>query len=81
MWWKVYLTNNIFLSTSPFLKPTHWEQVYLPLIKPVHCKKGDKLFIDIFSKTGYKIGVNVTWKITLKRNSQIIEQFDNSNIK
>jgi hypothetical protein len=53
LWWKAELGagSNVFLSTSPFDSPTHWEQAFLPLLQPFQWKKGQTLGIQIHSNT------------------------------
>lgn len=72
VWWECDLVPGVTLSTSPFAKPTHWEQIFLPLLSPIETKKGDRLSCRITADSNYKIGLNVTWRTTLHRGKRSI---------
>lgn len=60
LWWQVELVEGITLSTSPMAAPTHWEQVYLPLLQPVTLAAGQELDLSLASDT--RNGVRLTWE-------------------
>lgn len=62
VWWNCELTPGITLSTSPFSKPTHWEQIFLPLIKPLNLKSGKTLNLSITSDSRREIGIRLRWE-------------------
>lgn len=64
-WWEAELVEGVRLSTSPFEPPTHWEQVFVPLLEPLQVKRGDLLELKIRSDSRYKVGINVTWDVRL----------------
>lgn len=77
VWWDATLIPGIHLSTSPFSPSTHWDQIFLPLIKPVVLKKNDALELTIKSDTRYEVGIRVTWETTIlqhgtKRATRIV---------
>ncbi|MBI4129281.1 methyltransferase domain-containing protein [Candidatus Peregrinibacteria bacterium] len=72
VWWECDLVPGVTLSTSPFVKPTHWEQIFLPLLSPIEAKKGDQLSFHITANSSYKTGLNVTWHTTLHRGKKSI---------
>ncbi len=60
LWWQVELVDGIALSTSPLAPPTHWEQVYLPLLAPVTLATGQELDLALSSST--REGVRLVWE-------------------
>lgn len=60
LWWQVELADGVSLSTSPMAPPTHWEQVYLPLLEPVTPKPGQPLDLALTSDT--RDGVRLVWE-------------------
>lgn len=72
LWWSAELIPGITLSTSPLAPETHWEQLYLPIEKPVELKPGETLEAMISSKSSYAHGTNVAWTISIiARNGQV----------
>lgn len=63
LWWDCELVPGVKITTSPFAKATHWEQIFLPLQKPIAAKKGETVTIKIKSDTGYAAGVDVRWEV------------------
>jgi protein arginine N-methyltransferase 1 len=61
LWWDAELVSGIHLSTSPFEKPTHWEQIYLPLLSPMRLGKGEEISLQLRSDTRLKVKVNLQW--------------------
>lgn len=66
LWWNCELTKGISLSTSPFEKLTHWQQIFLPLSKPLSAQKGEMLELTIISDSRIQVGINVRWEGALK---------------
>ncbi|MFM7084163.1 MAG: 50S ribosomal protein L11 methyltransferase [Hyphomicrobium sp.] len=60
-WWEAELCKNVKMSTSPDLPPTHWEQLYFPLEKPLSAKKGDKVTLEVCSESSFEMGTNLRW--------------------
>ncbi|OGJ56078.1 hypothetical protein A2706_02015 [Candidatus Peribacteria bacterium RIFCSPHIGHO2_01_FULL_51_35] len=58
------LMAGITFSTHPEEPLTHWEQIYLPLLKPIHVNPKEGLLLHLTSDTRHRIGVRVTWKAT-----------------
>ncbi len=46
-WFRVWLTRDIWIDTSPSSPPTHWKQAFFPLRKPIRVKLGDRVSIDL----------------------------------
>lgn len=63
LWWETELVPGITLSTSPFTAPTHWEQIYLPLLTPVSLKVGESLELYLKSDTRWKVKINLEWTV------------------
>jgi len=68
IWWKAELGagTNVSISTSPFEKPTHWEQAFLPLLKPIKWNVGNKLGLQIKSDTSDL--PSITWDVYVGEN-------------
>lgn len=62
VWWDCELIPEISLSTSPFEKPTHWEQIFLPLMKPLNLKKDGQLNLSIKSDSRREVGIRLNWE-------------------
>lgn len=63
LWWEAMLIPGITLSTSPAAKPTHWQQIYLPLLEPITCNAGATLRVALHSDTRPDVGVRVRWTV------------------
>lgn len=74
LWWQVELVKGVTISTSPFEPPTHWEQVYLPLLEPVRLQNDDTLELELLSDTRSETGLRVTWQTTVRRKGKALQQ-------
>ena len=63
LWWDSELIKDVHLSTSPMEKPTHWEQIYLPLLEPIRIERGQELSLALSSDTRLKVKINLTWEL------------------
>src|SRR3989344_7518247 len=72
LWWNAELVPGINLSTGPHDPPTHWEQIYLPLLEPVPIKPGQKLRLKLVSDTRLKVKINLSWEVKLMENKKIV---------
>jgi len=73
LWWRVELVPGVSLSTSPFAPPTHWEQVYLPLLEPIPLERGQELDLALSSNT--REGVRLLWETrVLQRGKPVSSQ-------
>jgi protein arginine N-methyltransferase 1 len=66
LWWESDLAPSITLSTSPFEKPTHWQQIYLPLLEPLSLKLNETLECTLDVDSRYDVRINVAWKTMVK---------------
>lgn len=64
LWWRAELVKDLWLGTGPLDPRTHWEQLYLPVMKPMHLEAGDRLSVRLRSTTSFENGTNVTWALT-----------------
>jgi SAM-dependent methyltransferase len=64
LWWEVDLVDGITLSTAPDAPPTHWEQIYLPLLEPVTPGSRDALELALSSDT--RKGVRLVWETRVR---------------
>lgn len=80
VWWCSELVPGISLSTSPFEESTHWDQVFLPLLKPTQVQKGDELKCEIQTDSRYTVGIRAKWEVALtsRGKKQIVARMDTS---
>jgi protein arginine N-methyltransferase 1 len=72
LWWEVELVPGVVISTSPYEPPTHWEQVYLPLLHAVALEPGDELGLDLRSDT--RAGVRLIWETQRRRAGRVADR-------
>jgi len=61
LWWSCALCPGVSLSTSPFDAPTHWQQIFLPALRPLSLSKGEELRCAIISDSHPEVKINVQW--------------------
>ncbi len=76
LWWNAELVKGVELSTSPMKPATHWEQIYLPLLKSVSVAKGSSIELRLSSDTRWKVKINLAWTLRVldERGKQISVQ-------
>lgn len=74
LWWEAELVPGVTLSTSPHRPPTHWEQVYLPLLRPLRLQADDRIELALTSDTRPQVGVRVAWQTRHVRGGRALEQ-------
>jgi len=74
LWWEVEWVPGVTLSTSPFAPPTHWEQVYLPLLEPLALQAGDRLDLVLNSDTRPDAGIRVAWQARVLRGGKAVAE-------
>ncbi len=72
LWWSATLIHDITISTSPLEKPTHWEQIFLPVLMPIDLQKDDVLSLSLVSDTRYAVKINLQWAVSQIRKGKII---------
>ncbi len=75
--WGAYfqtrLSNNSTLTNAPDAPPTHWQQVFLPLERPVAVEKGDKVRLRLELKPDNET-VRFVWKTRIVRNDVLLAE-------
>jgi hypothetical protein len=71
LWWESTLAAGVKLSTSPLAKPTHWEQIYLPLLQPAACAPGDVLRVTLASDTSPEVRIRLRWTTEVVRKGEL----------
>jgi protein arginine N-methyltransferase 1 len=72
LWWEAELVPGVVISTSPLAPATHWEQVYLPLLKPLEISERRSLELSLTSDTRLKSGVRVAWQTRLLEGARVL---------
>jgi type I protein arginine methyltransferase len=65
IWWRAELLTGIELSTDPRDLPTHWEQLFLPLLEPITVAPGETIVANLKSKSAYATGTDVKWTVSI----------------
>ncbi len=60
-WWSARLAPQIALSTGPSAPQTHWEQLYFPLLEPVHLQTGQAVALTLKSRSSEAAGTHLSW--------------------
>jgi Arginine methyltransferase oligomerization subdomain/Ribosomal protein L11 methyltransferase (PrmA) len=60
-WWRAELVPGVLLTTGPGDPATHWEQLYFPLLAPLHAKSGETIAVALRSRTSIDAGTHVAW--------------------
>jgi len=77
LWWECTLAPGIVLTTSPMSPRTHWDQIYLPLLRPIAGCAGDEIVLRVSSETGgAESGIEVRWAVEQKRSAAAVERQD-----
>lgn len=63
VWWECGLIPGVSLSTSPSAPPTHWEQIFLPVLEPFSLIKGEILELRLHVDARREVRINVAWDV------------------
>lgn len=74
LWWVCTLVPGVSISTAPDAAPTHWDQVYLPLLEPITLQQGDELQVTLTSDTRPDVGLRLQWRVTHQRVGQRVSE-------
>jgi protein arginine N-methyltransferase 1 len=69
LWWRCTLVPGVALSTAPDAPPTHWDQVYAPILNPIECAAGDVAELALESETGGEAGIGMRWTVVHRRGA------------
>jgi protein arginine N-methyltransferase 1 len=73
LWWECTLAPGVVLTTSPLSPRTHWDQIYLPLLRPLAGRAGDEIVLTVASETGgTESGIDVRWTVEQKRSGAAV---------
>jgi len=61
VWWVADLSAGITLSTGPGAPRTHWEQLYFPLLEPIHASAGELVTFTLRSRSSEQAGTHLAW--------------------
>ena len=67
LWWEALLVDGVSISTSPHAPPTHWKQIFVPLLQPLDCRAGDVVGFMIESDSGGGHGAWFRWQVKHER--------------
>lgn len=70
LWWECTLLDEISLFTHPGAPATHWEQLYCPVLEPLHAERGQTLAIELVSDSRYDVGATLKWDVILRSGQQ-----------
>ena len=74
LWWVCTLAPGVDISTAPDAAPTHWDQVYLPLLEAITLQQGDALQVTLTSDTRPDVGLRLQWRVTHQRAGKRISE-------
>jgi len=63
LWWECALVKGITLSTAPSAQRTHWEQIFMPVLRPICAAKGERLELRISVDSRQDVRINVAWDV------------------
>lgn len=72
LWWEAELVEGVTISTSPLAPPTHWQQIYLPLLQVLQLEADDVIELTLGSDTRPQAGIRVSWKIRQLRDGRSV---------
>jgi SAM-dependent methyltransferase len=74
LWWEAELVPGISLSTSPHAPPTHWEQIYLPLLQAITVDADDSVELELVCDTRPEVGVRLVWRTVHRRGRRVLAE-------
>jgi protein arginine N-methyltransferase 1 len=72
LWWEATLVEGVSISTSPLAPPTHWKQIFVPVLASLDCRAGDVVRFMIESDSGGGHGAWFRWQVTHERDGAIL---------
>lgn len=74
LWWVAELIPGISISTAPDATPTHWEQIYLPLLQPLQLERAQQLELTLCSDTRPEVGVRLSWRSRVLAGGKSVQE-------
>ncbi len=65
LWWDCTLIGEVNLTTHPARPPTHWEQIYCPVLEPLRVRSGQRVAVELYSDSRYEIGATLKWEVVV----------------
>lgn len=65
VWWTAELAPGVAITTSPLATRTHWEQLYLPALEPLHLTAGEAFAAEISSRSSEVEGTDIAWSLRI----------------
>ncbi len=70
LWWTADLIDGVVLSTAPDSPPTHWEQIFAPVLEPLQIAPGEELGLEINARFSEQSGVDFEWATHMRGGVQ-----------
>lgn len=70
LWWQATLAEGIHLATTPGAEATHWDQIYLPLLKPITLAAGETLELTLTHDSRPETGLDLAWRTRQLRDGK-----------
>lgn len=75
LWWRCELVPGVELSTNPLGAPTHWDQVYMPVLSALDGAAGDTVDLMLETETGGGLaGIGLRWEVVHRRGATVLRQ-------
>lgn len=74
LWWEATLVEGVSISTSPLAPPTHWKQIFVPVLDSLDCRAGDVVSFGIESDSGGGHGAWFRWQVRHERDGAALSE-------
>lgn len=74
VWWSCTLLPGITLATAPDAPATHWEQIYLPVQRPLALKAGQTLELFLHSDSRPEVKIRIKWEAASYDGKNLLEK-------
>lgn len=62
-WWEAALGGHGVLSTAPDGPPSHWEQLYFPMLEPMAFETSGRVKASLKSTSSFEAGTHLAWQV------------------
>ena len=77
VWWHSELAPGVELTTAPHAPATHWEQLYFPVLRPLHLPAGGQLELTLHSDSRYQVGSHLYWQTSAySAGGELLDSFE-----